>query len=157
LLNFLKHFSTTLFVLSAAVFLFVVAKNYQKTPEQIFTDQIIGRWHNISINSKTYIDFYPDNKCLYHDQNKDNQCSFIVKNRVVTVIFKYNDSKPSKLRIVDKEKDSLRNSITLGMELSSISITNNILTGKMKAISGVRETIPREIKLKKENLPEKTK
>jgi len=145
---------TAVILISAAAFIAInsmkVSKKIQPTPDEIFKREIIGTWNNIPSSVKTHITFNTNGKCTFHSESKTHGCVFQVEHRTITIALKTSKS-PLEIfkRMADGKGYDLRLDVAAGIEISEINIKRGIMTGKMKGLSGTRETLPQSLKLMK--------
>lgn len=138
-------------LISVAGFAFMIFTDDPKTtPEKRFIKKITGFWHNIPLSDKTWLHLKSTGRCVYYVNGKEHPCVFKVYGRTITISLRTDGDVSKIFQKIDKKDDfDIREATKLGMTIFDIKIRDNIMRAKMKAISGIRETIAKPITLKK--------
>ncbi len=141
-------------VVSVAAFAFLILTDDPKTtPEKRFMKKITGVWHNIPLSDKTWLHLKSTGRCVYYVNGEEHPCVFKIYDRTITVSLRTDGDVSKVFQKIDKKDDfDIREATKLGMTIFDIKIRDNIMKAKMKAISGIRETIAKPITLKKVKL-----
>ncbi len=149
--NVLKVLAAILVTTAVMVFFLKQAKIIQPDPDTIFKRSITGIWHNMPLSDKTWIEFNKDYRCNFHVDNKDNPCTYTVKNKEIFVILASTNAATSRLSVGPSATNDPKENAGLGLVLHQLHLEKGYLSGMMKAVGNGRETISRPIHLKKVN------
>jgi hypothetical protein len=131
---------------------YVFFQRLQPTPDEIFTKKLLGTWGNFYSYKDVWLKLNENRKCIYHQDEKDVKCIYQVHNKIliVAISMKQDITKAISKGMNNKEVNFQHN-IEFGFKIFDIKLEENKLTAKMSSVSGVRETIPRIIHLKRIN------